>query len=120
VALFSVAGFALCGCGIHSASIDNPKAYAQDFFDRACGKGTYIVLDCGAFVEKHFDGKTYEVAKANVRGKIASGEVVENVVGIVEDETSSAVCSLNINDLNVFLSTGDTSVFPKAVDLTVK
>jgi hypothetical protein len=123
VSLFSCAllatVLALCGCN-SSVSIGNPKAYAQDFFDRSSGKGKYTIIDCGAFVEKKFDGKTYEVAKVNVSGKNGFGSEVQNVMGIVEDEAASMVYSLPLDDFDKFLASGDTSVFPKLVDLTVK
>ena len=114
-ALVTVLLFALYGCD-SSVSISNPKEYAQKFFDRASGKGKATVIDCGAFVEKTFNGKTYEVAKVNVKGK----NDIENVMGLVVDKTHAMVYSLRLEVFDKFLAQGDTSVFPKEVDLTVK
>jgi hypothetical protein len=114
-ALVTVLCFALCGCG---GSRSNPTAYAQEFFDRVYGKGKIIVIDCGAFVKKTFDGKTYEVAKANVSGNF--GADAENVMGLVVDPVNAMMYSMPLEDFDKFLADGDTSAFPKKVDLTVR
>jgi hypothetical protein len=118
-ALVAVLCFALFGCD-SSVSRSDPKAYSQDFFDRVYGKGKMTVIDCGAFVEKRFGDKTYEVAKANVSGKNGFGGDVESVMGLVVDHSKREVYALPLEDFDKFLTDGDTSAFPKIVDLTVK
>jgi hypothetical protein len=106
-ALVAVVGFALYGCN-KSVSIANPKASSKDFLDRISDKGK---ITCGAFVEKKFAGKTYEVAEANVSGKNGFGAEVQNVMGIVEDKSADLDYSLRLDDFNRFLAGGDTFGF---------
>ena len=108
--------FALYGCN-KSVSIAEPKAYTKDFLDRISDKGKST---CGAFVEKKFAGKTYEVAEASVSGKNGIGAEIQYVMGIVEDKSADLHYSLRLDDFNRFLATGDTSVFSNAADFTVK
>jgi hypothetical protein len=120
VSLLLWVSFALIGCDQYVATVgtNDPKAFVQNFYDRL-GTGQIRVIDCGAFVEKKFNGKNYKVAKADVIGKNGFGAEVENVTGIVYDESANMIYSMGLENLTKFLTNGDVSVFPTPKNLTV-
>jgi hypothetical protein len=83
------------------------------------GTNQVRVIDCGAFVEKNFYGKSYKLAKADIMGKSGFGAQVENVTGVVYDVGANMIYSMDLEDFNKFLTNGDVSVFPTLKNLTV-
>jgi hypothetical protein len=120
VSLLLWVAFALSGCDQYVATVgtNDPKTFVQNFYDRL-GRNEVRVIDCGAFVEKNFHGKSYKVAKADIMGKNGFGAQVENVMGIVYDEGADMIYSMGLEDFNKFLTNGDVSVFPTPKNLTV-